>query len=87
MTILGDTLLALSFIRSSSSPCYWKTTLVSLVPSRLRLHDDLSDQLCSIERPMHAQLIVFSLEWSVSHIAFPYVSGSAPRTSFSDTHA
>ena len=32
-TILGGALLVFSFIRSPGDPCYWKTTLLSLVSS------------------------------------------------------
>ena len=69
-------------------PLQWIT--VSCSPTTLRRPDRKTtsvDQICSIECLIYVHWVVFPLEWPVSHITVPYVSGTVSSTFFSDTHA
>ena len=69
-------------------PLQWPT--VSCIHIALRSPDrkpTAVDQLFSIERPIYSHGVVVPLDCPVRDIAFPYVCGPAPSTSFSDTHA
>ena len=69
--LLENDLVEFSILRAY--PLQGPTTSCTLIAPRSPDRKTTSvDQLCSIERPMYAQWVVFPLEWPVSHIAFPY---------------
>ena len=69
-------------------PLQGSTMSCTLIVSRSLDHRTTPlNQLCTIDLPMCSHCVVFPLEWPVSHITFPYVSGLVPQTFLADAHS
>ena len=57
-----------------------------IAPRSLDRRTTPPNQLYSSELPMYSYWVVFPLEWSISHIIFPYVSGLVSQTFLVNAH-